>query len=81
MIELIDNFIVGTDQLELEALQVLLTEFSPEFTFSILENEHLEVDPASFTLIIEIQNPSNSPDMSSFLEFLSSKIEEVNQQS
>lgn len=78
MIELVNTFIVGTDQAELEALQVLLLEFSPNFTFSITEND---VEPVTYKLLVEMQEGSNIPDMTFFLDFLSSKIEQVNQQS
>ena len=78
MIELVNTFIVGTDQVELEELQTLLLEFSPNFTFSITEND---VEPVTYKLLVEIQDMSNILDMSSFPEFLLEKIEQVNKQS
>lgn len=78
MIELVNTFIVGTNQTELEALQPLILEFSPNFTFSITENEG---EPVTYKMIVEMQDMTNVPDMSNFLDFLLEKIAQVNQQS
>ena len=77
MIELVDAFIVGPDQAKLEALQVLLADFTPDFTFSLVENE---AKAETYKLLVGIQEGASSPDMASFLDFLSNKIAEVNQQ-
>lgn len=77
MIELVNTFIVGTNQTELETLQGLLAGFSPNFTFSIVENT---AEPLTYKLIVEVADLAPVPDMGSFLEFLLIKIEQVNQQ-
>jgi hypothetical protein len=76
MIKVVNN-IVGTTSIELETLQSLLAPFSPAFIYSIIESGELEF---TYKLLVEIDpSATEIPSMVDFLEFLSIKVDEVNQ--
>ncbi len=80
MIKLSSAFIVGENQIELGVLQTLLTAYSPAFTFEITNNDDPQADTFLYKLLVTVSNIEETPDMISFMEFLSQKIIDVNQQ-
>lgn len=81
MIKLSNAFIVGETQEELGTLQALLVNYSPNLNFEITDNNEPEAGTFLYKLLVSMNNIENesSTSMSGFLDFLQSKIDEVNQ--
>lgn len=78
MIKLVNNFIVGNTQEELEALQLVLADFSASFNFSIISNDGEQNDVFPLKLLITLNDNVDNPPMDLFLQDLQSKIDQVN---
>ncbi|MGE4234648.1 MAG: hypothetical protein AB7F43_15155 [Bacteriovoracia bacterium] len=80
MIKLSSAYIIGENQVELGVLQTLLAGYSSALSFEITDNNDPQADTFLYKLLVTVSNVEETPDMISFMEFLSQKIIDVNQQ-